>query len=94
MQNHQELTHHHYKEKPNKDLLPLQLVLRGILSQMLHITDPNAAVEAAKMQAANMPPVEVLRMAAIIVTVLSIAMVYPFLQKYFVKGVMIGSIKG
>ncbi|RIK33588.1 MAG: ABC transporter permease [Chloroflexi bacterium] len=75
-------------------LLPLQLVLRGILSQMLHITDPNAAVEASKMLVTEMPPVEVLRMAAIVVTVLPIALVYPFLQKYFVKGVMIGAIKG
>ena len=41
-----------------------------------------------------MPPVEVLRMAAIIVTVLPITLVYPFLQRYFVKGVMIGAIKG
>lgn len=78
----------------NDRLLPLQLVLRGILSQMLQVTDPNAAVEAAKMQATTMPPVEVLRMAAIIVTVLPIALVYPFLQRYFVKGVMIGAIKG
>lgn len=78
----------------NDSLLPLQLVLRGILSQMLQVTDPNAAVEAAKMQASSMPPVEVLRMAAIIVTVLPIALVYPFLQRYFVKGVMIGAIKG
>jgi putative aldouronate transport system permease protein len=75
-------------------LLPLQLVLRGVLSQMLHITDPNAAVDAAKMAVSEMPPVEVLRMAAIVVTVLPIALVYPFLQKYFVKGVMIGAIKG
>jgi len=33
-------------------------------------------------------------MGAILVTVVPIAMVYPFLQKYFVKGVMIGAIKG
>jgi putative aldouronate transport system permease protein len=78
----------------NDSLLPLQLVLRGILSQMLQVTDPNAAVEAAKMQSTTMPPVEVLRMAAIIVTVIPIALVYPFLQKFFVKGVMIGAIKG
>jgi putative aldouronate transport system permease protein len=75
-------------------LLPLQLVLRDILSQMLHITDPEAAVEQAKMLAGEMPPVEVLRMGAIIVTVLPITLVYPFLQRYFVKGVMIGAVKG
>ena len=40
------------------------------------------------------PPPELLKMGAIVVTILPIALVYPFLQKYFVKGVMVGSIKG
>jgi putative aldouronate transport system permease protein len=77
-----------------KHLLPLQLVLRDVLSQMMHVTDPEAAVDLAKMRLQAMPPVEVLRMGAIVVTILPIALVYPFLQRYFVKGVMIGAIKG
>ena len=77
----------------NADLLPLQQVLRGILSQMMPVLNPNAAKEQARMLA-EMPPLEVLRMATIIFTVLPITLVYPFLQKYFVKGVMIGAIKG
>ncbi|NLE46113.1 MAG: carbohydrate ABC transporter permease [Chloroflexi bacterium] len=76
------------------NLQPLQLVLRSILSQLLTITDPELAAERAKTQMDVMPPVEVLRMGAIIVTVIPIAIVYPFLQKYFVQGVMIGAIKG
>mgnify|MGYP001129654737 CR=1 FL=1 len=77
----------------NADLLPLQVVLRGILSQLLPVLNPNAAREQARL-AQQMPPLEVLRMATIIVTVLPITLVYPFLQRYFVKGVMIGAIKG
>lgn len=77
----------------NSDLQPLQVVLRGILASMMPVINPNAAMEQAKMLA-NMPPVEVMRMAAIIVTILPIAVVYPFLQRYFVKGVMIGAVKG
>jgi putative aldouronate transport system permease protein len=77
--------------KPN--LMPMQLALRGILSQMLQVTDPDAMVEQAKLMA-EMPPVEVLRMGAILVAVAPIAIVYPFLQRYFVKGILIGSIKG
>jgi putative aldouronate transport system permease protein len=75
------------------ELYPLQLVLRGILSNLLPVADPQALVERAKL-ASQLPPVEVLRMGAIVVTVLPIALVYPFLQRYFVKGVMIGAIKG
>ena len=37
---------------------------------------------------------ETIKYAVIIVTTLPILFVYPFLQKYFVKGVMIGSVKG
>ena len=37
---------------------------------------------------------ETIRMATMIVVVVPIILVYPFLQKYFVKGIMIGSVKG
>ena len=37
---------------------------------------------------------ETIRMATMVVTVFPITVIYPFLQKYFVKGIMIGSIKG
>ena len=78
----------------NDELYPLQVVLRGILSQLLQVMNPRAAVDVAKAAQAAPPPVEVLRMASIVVTVLPITLIYPFLQKYFVKGVMIGAIKG
>ncbi len=77
----------------NSELLPLQVVLRSILASMMPVINPNAAMQQARMTA-NMPPVEVMRMAAILVTIIPIAIVYPFLQRYFVKGVMIGAIKG
>jgi ABC-type glycerol-3-phosphate transport system permease component len=74
------------------DLLPLQNVLRGVLSQLMPVVNPNAAMEQAR--AAQATPADVLRMASIIITVLPIAVIYPFLQRYFVKGVMVGAIKG
>lgn len=77
----------------NSELHPLQVVLRSILASMMPVINPNAAMQQARMTA-DMPPVEVMRMAAIIATIIPIAIIYPFLQRYFVKGVMIGAIKG
>jgi len=42
----------------------------------------------------DMPPAESVQMATIVVTTIPILCLYPFLQKYFVKGVMVGSLKG
>lgn len=42
----------------------------------------------------SMLPQETIRMASIVLAILPILVVYPFLQKYFAKGVMLGSIKG
>ena len=40
------------------------------------------------------PPEQSIKMAVIVVSTVPIMCVYPFLQKYFVKGVLIGSLKG
>ncbi|WP_309491755.1 carbohydrate ABC transporter permease [Paenibacillus anseongensis] len=61
-------------------------------SQNLLNTNATNGSEGASMQTMVTP--EGLRAAAIIISVLPILCVYPFLQKYFVKGVLIGSIKG
>lgn len=71
----------------NAKLWPMQLELRQILWSSTSI-------------ATNIPPEvgrpsfsEGIKAAAVMVTMLPIMMVYPFLQRYFVKGVMIGAIK-
>lgn len=68
---------------------PLQLVLRDLLitSQSAGITGSMDLGELA--QVANM-----VKYALIVVSTLPILMIYPFLQKYFEKGVMIGAVKG
>ena len=73
---------------------PLQLVMRNILlsSQMMSATpqsamDPTAMAELTK-QADSM------KYALIIISSLPVLILYPFVQKFFVKGVMIGSVKG
>ena len=71
-------------------LKPLQLIIRSILIKNQSITgtgDGLAAQEARRLS-------ELMKYAVIIVTTVPIMCVYPFVQKYFSKGVMIGAIKG
>lgn len=74
----------------NKDLFPLQLFLRSILVEASIDMDLLDVEEAIKQQRL----VEIIKYGLIIVSSLPVLMIYPFLQKYFVKGVMIGSVKG
>ena len=74
----------------NPELTPLQLVLRSIImdAQMARQIQAQAgAVVTVEFFADGM------RMAAVMVTMLPIMLVFPFLQKHFVKGVMVGAIK-
>lgn len=71
----------------NKMLYPLQLVLREILIQQ-NTADMMGGVMQDREQIA-----ENIKYATIVVATLPILCVYPFVQKYFVKGVMIGSLK-
>ena len=73
------------------NLFPLQLVLREILINNNISTDDMIdpeAIERAEMLR------ELLKYALIVVSSVPLLILYPFLQKYFVKGIMIGSIKG
>ncbi|ASK62212.1 sugar ABC transporter permease [Virgibacillus phasianinus] len=79
----------------DKDLFPLQLVLREILvlqemsSQSTNLTGNMAEALHSKQQLAA-----IIKYGVMIVSTLPVIIVYPFLQRYFVKGVMIGSLKG
>lgn len=71
-------------------LQPLQLVLRSIVmeSQLLNKISTQGGVLIDEQKFANG-----LKMAAVMVTMLPVMCVFPFLQKHFVKGVLIGAIK-
>ncbi|CAI6085677.1 carbohydrate ABC transporter permease [Cohnella sp. JJ-181] len=73
----------------NRELYPLQLILREIL-----ITNSTDSMMTGVGGADKMPIGETIKYAAIIVATVPILLLYPFLQKYFVKGVMIGAVKG
>ena len=79
----------------NRDLFPLQIILQEILIQ--NSTIGAGTVGAEVLQGLNQSDYytrTLLQYATIIVSSLPIICLYPFLQKYFVKGVMIGSLKG
>lgn len=70
---------------------PLQLVLRNILVQ--NQVNSSMMVDIASYSA-KLRATELIKYGVIIVASLPLLVLYPFLQKYFVKGAMIGSIKG
>ena len=72
-----------------RELFPLQLILREILivGDTSNMTQNVASADMANLSVS-------LKYAVIIVATLPILAIYPFMQKYFVKGVMIGSVKG
>jgi putative aldouronate transport system permease protein len=72
----------------NRELFPLQLILREILIQNATETMTTTVDSVDKGMIG-----ETVKYATIVVATLPILFIYPFLQKYFVKGVMIGSIK-
>ena len=74
----------------NRSLFPLQLIIREILiinnvNEMLLDVDNSA--DRGNYQ-------DLVKYSVIVIATVPILMVYPFLQKYFVKGIMIGALKG
>jgi len=75
----------------NRNLYPLTIFLRDIL--MSTQIDP-ASISDPELQARIAETAAIIKYALIVVTMVPVILIYPFVQKYFVKGVMIGSIKG
>ena len=73
----------------NKNIKPLQIYLREVLVNF----NTQLATQAQSMLTQEKIFIQSVQMAAIVVTMLPILCLYPFLQKYFVSGIMIGSIK-
>jgi putative aldouronate transport system permease protein len=71
----------------NNELYPIQRVLQ---SYLLAGQTPHTAGNLGS----TMPPTEAIKMAVVIITVAPIVAVYPFIQRHFIKGVLIGAVKG
>ncbi|NOU66413.1 ABC transporter permease subunit [Paenibacillus sp. LMG 31461] len=72
------------------DLQPIQTYLYRVVAQ----SSSNQMMAATTGSVAKTVSSQSIKLATMVVTTLPIVLVYPFLQKYFVKGFMIGSIKG
>ena len=75
----------------DKTMFPLQLVLRNIL--ILNSMDMTTVADLREM-ATRQGMSFLLKYAVIVVSSLPLLVMYPFVQKYFVKGIMVGSVKG
>lgn len=75
-----------YLSDPKK--YPLQLVLREILYQGTMQQETSSQIDTATMQQ------ETIKYAVMVVSTVPVMCVYPFIQRYFVKGIMIGAVKG
>lgn len=71
---------------------PLQMILRNILFNASFSANSNEVGSMADMM--QFTSTEALKAASIVITMFPIICIYPFIQKYFIKGVMIGSVKG
>lgn len=76
----------------NQDKQPLQMMLRIIVSNIEFIKS-NINNSAELQRIVNDIPSEGVRMAVSIITIGPVILIYPFVQKYFVKGIMVGAVK-
>lgn len=72
-----------------RELWPIQVFLRELVRSVSAVSLLDAMTEVEKV-----PPSQSVVYSTIVVATLPILCVYPFIQKYFVKGVMVGSLKG
>lgn len=68
----------------DRELYPIQVIVRNILMRSQNVTE-NADAPI---------PTESVQMAAVVIASLPVIVIYPFIQKYFAQGMLIGSIKG
>jgi len=80
--------------QPNTDIQPLQMYLRRVLiEQTVDLTKTGSMAEMEALARTRLSTSQ-LKYSMIIFTTVPVIIVYPFFQKHFVKGVMLGSVKG
>lgn len=77
----------------DKNLMPLQTFLRDLLMSNKMLLNGMQGLDAAQAEQ-KMQLAQTLKYSAIVVSTVPVLCIYPFIQKFFVKGIMIGSVKG
>ena len=78
----------------NRKLYPLQLFLRSILLENMMANLEGADPDAAEAIIRQIQVRESMKYGIVVISSLPMLMLYPFIQRYFVKGVMVGAVKG
>lgn len=78
----------------SSNMWPVQTVLQQMLSRAMAASQEATNASQAIAQAASQVTTDSLKMAAVVITTVPILCIYPFAQKYFAKGAMIGAVKG
>jgi len=73
-----------------RELFPVQLILREILI----LSDTSGVISGSVAQGEQVQVGETIKYATAVVATIPILLIYPFVQRYFVQGIMIGAIKG
>ena len=75
------------------DYYPLQIILKDLLLESQSIGQGAAAADSAEIAKAQ-EYADTIRYALIVVSIVPMLILYPFIQKFFEKGVTMGSVKG
>lgn len=79
----------------NRQLLPLQVILKDILSSAQTAANSGTMSTSEILLLAEQQKIaEMVKYVSMIVATVPVLLVYPFIQKYFKKGIMVGSLKG
>lgn len=76
----------------SSELQPLQLLLRSIVSNIMFLKSSDAA--ARMLDPNSVIPSEGIKLATCVVTIGPMVFLYPFVQRFFMKGIMVGAVKG
>lgn len=80
--------------QPDNKLWPMQMILRETLISNQSVSAQSGQAMDVTMMAEEAYTRELVKYCTVVVATVPILVIYPFLQKYFVKGVMLGAVKG